>query len=389
MSTRLKWIAAFFPLAIGCTSPGTEIAVLPDSIRIATFNIWELSREKLEAVDSAGAALDSQVVAAATLLKRIRPDIVLVNEIDVDATDPARVAQLFVERHLRTGSDPLDYPYVYSAPSNTGDLSGLDLNRDGVTATASLRGDRAYGDDSWGFGTYPGQYGMAVLSRFPIDTARARTFRLFRWHDLPGHHLPEAFWPSEVIDQVRLSSKNHLDVPVIIGNDTLHLLASHPTPPSFDGAEDRNGRRNFDEIGFWARYLDGNDALVDDNGVHGGLDGRALFVVLGDLNADPVRTDTLYDGKTAMAQLLEHPRLQPLPAHDGINTASFLGGRRVDYVLPARELVAVGGGVFAPDSTADPTGAALARAASDHRMVWLDLRLPLREVDGAGRDPLD
>lgn len=363
--------------------------MLPDSIRIATFNIWELSREKLEAVDSAGAARDSQVVAAATLLKRIRPDIVLINEIDVDATDPARVAQRFVERHLRTGSDPLDYPYIYSAATNTGELSELDLNRDGVTATAAMRGDRSYGDDSWGFGTYPGQYGMAVLSRFPLDTARARTFRLFRWRDLPGHHLPEGFWPDEVIGQLRLSSKSHWDLPVVIGDDTLHLLASHPTPPSFDGEEDRNGRRNFDEIGFWARYLDGSNALVDDNGVHGGLDGGALFVVLGDLNADPVHAESQYDGKPAMAQLLGHPRIQPLHAHEGINTASFLGGRRVDYVLPARDLRVVGGGVFAPDSIADPEGAALARAASDHRMVWLDLRLPLREVDGAARDPLD
>ena len=52
-----------------------------------------------------------------------------------------------------------------------------------------------------------------------------------------------------------LSSKSHWDVPVRIGNVTLHLLASHPTPPAFDGAEDRNGRRNHDEIRFWSDYL--------------------------------------------------------------------------------------------------------------------------------------
>ena len=36
---------------------------------------------------------------------------------------------------------------------------------------------------------------------------------------------------------------------------TVHVLASHPTPPTFDGAEDRNGRRNHDEIRFWADYV--------------------------------------------------------------------------------------------------------------------------------------
>jgi hypothetical protein len=33
-----------------------------------------------------------------------------------------------------------------------------------------------------------------------------------------------------------------------IGESVLHVLVSHPTPPSFDGAEDRNGRRNHDDV---------------------------------------------------------------------------------------------------------------------------------------------
>ena len=35
----------------------------------------------------------------------------------------------------------------------------------------------------------------------------------------------------------------------------MHLLVAHPTPPTFDGAEDRNGTRNHDEIRFWADYV--------------------------------------------------------------------------------------------------------------------------------------
>lgn len=364
-------------LVAGCSlTPGPANAT-PDALRIATFNIWELSRDKVDRVDAAGAGADSQAVAAAALLKRIRPDLVLINEMDVEPDDPTRVARLFVERYLRTGADPLDYPHLYAAPSNTGDLSGFDLNRDGVTATPAMRGERSYGDDAWGFGSYPGQYGMVVLSRYPIDTATVRTFRLFRWRDLPGHHLPTGFWPDSVAALVRLSSKSHWDVPVIVGHDTLHLLASHPTPPAFDGPEDRNGRRNFDEIGFWAHYLDGHEALVDDRGRRRGLAPGAWFVILGDLNADPEHADTLYDGRTAMQQLLEHPRVTAPPHHAGRLTASFLGGRRVDYVLPAQGIGLVAGGVFAPDSATDSAGAALARAASDHRLVWLDIRLPL------------
>ena len=66
-----------------------------------------------------------------------------------------------------------------------------------------------------------------------------------------------------------LSSKSHWDIPIRIGNRTVHFLASHPTPPVFDGDEDRNGRRNFDEIRLWADYVNGGDAagyIYDDHG---------------------------------------------------------------------------------------------------------------------------
>ena len=41
----------------------------------------------------------------------------------------------------------------------------------------------------------------------------------------------------------------------ILDNKVVHFLVSHPTPPVFDGPEDRNGTRNFDEIRFWADYI--------------------------------------------------------------------------------------------------------------------------------------
>jgi hypothetical protein len=31
-----------------------------------------------------------------------------------------------------------------------------------------------------------GQYGMVLLSRFPIDTSSIRTFQFFLWGDMPG-----------------------------------------------------------------------------------------------------------------------------------------------------------------------------------------------------------
>jgi endonuclease/exonuclease/phosphatase family metal-dependent hydrolase len=347
-------------------------------VRVATFNIFELGDAKLNARAADGTLADTQLVAAAEIIQTIRPDILLLNEIDAPPDDPARVARRLVRELLAVGPAAIDYPYVYAAPTNTGELSGFDLNRDGITATSADLGTRAHGDDSWGYGTYPGQYGMAIVSRYPIDTAGVRTFRLLPWDALPDAHLPAGWFPDSVRPLVRLSSKSHWDVPIVIGADTLHLLASHPTPPGFDGPEDRNGRRNFDEIGLWRHYLDGNTALRDDRGITGGLATTAMFVIAGDLNADPLIADTTYDGVRAVQQLLQHPRVADPSVHRGRPTAFFRDSLRIDYVLPANALQLLDGGVVWPTVADDSAGEARARRASDHRMVWLDLARPFR-----------
>ena len=57
------------------------------------------------------------------------------------------------------------------------------------------------------------------------------------------------------------------------------------------------------------------------------------------------------------------------------STAVFRGGMRIDYLLPSRDLRVVDGGVYWPAAAEDAAGAALAEAASDHRLVWLDLEI--------------
>jgi endonuclease/exonuclease/phosphatase family metal-dependent hydrolase len=195
------------------------------------------------------------------------------------------------------------------------------------------------------------------------------------------------------------------DIPVAVpGMMTLHLLVSHPTPPVFDGPEDRNGRRNAAEIAFWADYLAntlqlglGLPALIDDQGRYAWFDGQNSFVVLGDLNADPNDGDSR---PGAMSWLLDndYPYLQPIaPTSAGAveaaerdgganlthrsdpaaDTADWnddpergSGNLRVDYVLPSLGLRVAGCGVFWP--TADDPLAYLLDA-SDHRLVWVDL----------------
>ena len=364
-------------------------------VRFATFNAsLNRSAEGELATDLADGE-NAQAQNVAETIQRTRPDVLLVNEFDYAPGNE----DLFRENYLevsQNGAEPMEYPYAYIAPSNTGIPSGVDLNRDGTVDGA---------DDAFGFGFFPGQYGMVVYSRYPIDADEVRTFQTFRWADMPGNLMPTEFYSQEAQEVLRLSSKSHWDVPVEVGNKTVHVLAAHPTPPTFDGPEDRNGRRNHDEIRFWADYVGSpkeSAYIYDDEGERGGLKPGERFVVVGDYNADPRDGDSV---NGAIDQLLDHRRINTTvtPASEGgveqaflqggvnlehrgdpaFDTADFSdppGNLRVDYVLPSRSLRIDDAGVFWPTSD-DPLFRLVGTypfPTSDHRLVWVDVRLPHR-----------
>ena len=360
----------------------------PDpTVRVATFNASLNRAAEGQLVTDLSTPDDAQARQVAEVVQRARPDVLLVNEFDHDEVGEA--VDLFRDNYLEVpqrGADPIDYPYAYSAPVNTGVPSGLDLDNSGTVGGPG---------DALGFGFFPGQYGMVVYSRFPIDADRVRTFQDFLWRDMPGTRLPTDFYSAEEQAVLPLSSKSHWDVPVRVGGRTVHVLASHPTPPVFDGPEDRNGTRNADEIRFWADYVSGGRRsayIYDDEGRRGGLRAGS-FVIAGDQNSDPLDGDSI---PGAAQQLLDHPRVQdsPVPASKGavvaaqtqpgnethrsparFDTADFTeppGNLRADYVLPSRSLRIRDAAVFWPAPGA-PYADLL--TASDHRLVWVDLAL--------------
>ena len=117
------------------------------------------------------------------------------------------------------GARAIEFRYRFVAPSNTGIASGKDLDNDGQIVTQP--GSGAYGNDSFGFGEFPGQFGMAVFSREPIDYKHVRTFQHFLWKDMPGALLPDIpatpapqdWYSPDELDVFRLSSKSHWDLP--------------------------------------------------------------------------------------------------------------------------------------------------------------------------------
>ena len=364
-----------------------------DPVRFATFNASMSRGGAGELAATLRDGDDPQIAKVARIIRAVDPDIILINEFDYGAG----LDRVFVANYL----DDV-WPFSFIAPSNTGVATGLDLDGDGIAG--SEPGTFELAADSHGFGRFEGQYGMLVLSRHEIAVEDVRTFRTFRWKDMPGARLPTRpdgtpFYSDEALEVLRLSSKSHWDVPVRIGEAIVHLLVSHPTPPVFDGPEDRNGARNADEIRFWADYIAGAGYIRDDAGRSGGLANGAHFVVAGDLNADPADGDSV---PGAIRQLLDHPLINAAvtpasaggaaaaaaqgganSAHRGdphFDTADFNddeapGNLRVDYVLPSTGLEVVAAGVFWPPEGV-PEAAWL--DASDHRPVWVDVTPPAR-----------
>lgn len=423
--------------AVACVlaAPAFALPAL-DTVRFATFNASMNRNTETQLQSALASGSDAQIRRVAEVIQTVRPDVLLVNEFDNAPGNGAGFiapgmpaagsnARMFIDNYLgvsQNGGAAIDYDYAYWAPSNTGVASGFDFNNNGIVGG---------GDDAYGFGGFAGQYGMLVLSRHAIDFASVRTMQNFLWKDMPGALLPDDpatpavqdwYAPAE-LDVFRLSSKSHWDVPVTIGSETVHFVVSHPTPPVFDGAEDRNGTRNHDEIRLLSDYVSGAGYVYDDAGVNGGLAPGSLFVIAGDLNADPFDGDST---GSPIDLLIDNPNINAcatpepgclIPASAGAvadsaddagvnlthggdpayDTADFgfagatapdgsPGNVRVDYVLPSSRAVVTengtylemaDGGVFWIDPASGvPDDVALTSfQTSDHHLVWVDVAL--------------
>ncbi len=413
---RRVFYAVSMALLAGCQSTDPDIHALskpnfseslppamssPESkttIRFATYNTSLYSDEDGGLIKRLQND-DASAKKIAAVIQHQRPDVLLLNEFDYDADGMA--AKIFLKNYLghsQDGQKAVSYPYYYIAPVNTGVQSGMDLDNNGTIGGTG----RDRGNDAFGYGLHPGQYGMLVLSQFPIDVENIRTFQHLLWKDLPGAMIPKnpatsANWykPADWL-RLRLSSKSHWDLPLQTPDGVVHFLVSHPTPPVFDGPEDRNGARNHDEIKLWSEYLTNENAqwLCDDKNICGGLVHDARFVIAGDMNSDPIDGDGV---PGTMQQLLGHPWVSKYatPQSEGASisaqvvgqgnlkhkgsaaedTGDFgpkVGNMRLDYVLPSANIKVKNSGVF----WLKPSDAGYQwMDASDHHMVWVDIEL--------------
>ena len=258
---------------------------------------------------------DEALRGLAAHVREAAPDILVLTKIDFDASDLA--VRAFAEAIA-----PDEYPYVAALRSNEGVPSGFDMDGD-------TRGNEP--EDAQGYGRFPGQGALAIISRHPIQQDAAVSYDDILWSALPGTHMlqSDAGWEVQ-----KLSSGGHWSVPVTIQQTdtsllTLSLLIGHSGPPVFDGPEDRNGRRNLDELRLWSQIVDGKH----------GLPPSSPSVFMANTNLDPNAGEGYRD---AMQDFLASGLFQdPLP---GLPTAYWqnLDPMRVSYLLPSTGLDIVG-----------------------------------------------
>lgn len=312
---------------------------------------------------------DPQVQGVVGVINHIAPDIIVLSGIDYDF----RLRALNALNDRLGGTGP-EYPYAFSLRPNTGWSIPADVDGDGRLGGPA---------DAHGYGEFSGQGGLAILSKFPILEDKVVDHSRRVWADLG---LP-AGPPENAFDGLRLSTKAHWEVPIRLpSGEQFDIFTWHATPPVFDGPEDRNGRRNYDETVFWLDRLEAVDSPV---------------VVAGNANADPIDGDGLNQG---IRSLLDHSRLQdPEPRSRGGEMAARIdggvnlaqlgdpsldtvdwrdgpndpGNLRVSYVLPSLEFDVLDAGVFWP-APGDPDRSLIGETgnlASRHRLLWVDLVL--------------
>jgi hypothetical protein len=395
-------LAGFAPVGARGQEPGEVI------LRVAAFNLSDLRGSELQDPQHPNAARARRL---AEVIRQLRPNIILLNEIAYDGPgapefqqgqspggNGRRFAEQFVGLEATEGQPPPLRYKIFTASVNSGVASGFDLDRNQrVTnsfprpgppraervAAAGLTSDQAreYAGDCWGFGTFPGQYGMALLvdERLEIVQDQIRTFRLFPWDYIPAAMLPlkedgSPWFTEEERGFVRLSSRSHWDVPVKLPNGAVvHLLCSHPAHPS----DPQAARRNSDEIRFWADYITGREYFVDDKNHPGPLELDASFVVLGTLNSDPAKAGEgpvespigtiLFGIRRINSRVIPEADLEiaDLAASD-----TTFAKQRVDYVLPSMDLGIAAAGVWRQNP---PGGASF---PSMHFPVWMEVVVP-------------
>lgn len=293
------------------------------------------------------------VVFALKALAKLNPDLVVLQGIDFDHQGLAMQALL-----AALSNQDMPRRYFLQPRSNSGIPTGFDLDRDGY-----------WGDpeDAQGYGLYPGQNGIALISKYPLVEGSYKSFSKVLWQNMGPDYWPKNDQGADYFSvdegaKLRLFSRGLWQVGVKLPEGTLSVLFGQASSPVFDGPEDRNGLRNSAQIAFIRDQL---------KKMHGEQNSRRV-VFVGGLNNDPNRGEGLNPN---LIKLLESASLQDVvPISNRLKDADVTvhwpsdpgpGPMRVDYILPDARLKVLASGI-------DELVGIPAKLKS-HLPVWIDV----------------
>ena len=349
----------------------------PTPLRVGQYNVTFLNSYKLTPNP------DAQVQAAVKVMAGAALDVVVINEFQVEvAGDQSAGTARFDDPNAQALADLLNEQG--GAFAHTLGIVG----NNGVPWPGYVEGehDPTFAHRSSQPGTV-GRIGYAFLSRYPVVQEDVRVIVDFAWSDLPGNLLGQLADEQGVVVPAGypLFATALAIVPVKVGEQVVHHICLHATPPV---GKPTKPYRNRDQLHALRLLIDGELPGVAP------LPKGAHFVLQGDFNADPDHGDAFPD---AIQAVLSHPLVvahepegagtggvnperntfaSACPASGGPDPTGSLQFQ-LDYVLPSTSLgPPVSGGLFFPSPTAEPEQWELACEASDHMLLWAELAIP-------------
>ncbi|MCB4208836.1 endonuclease/exonuclease/phosphatase family protein [Arthrobacter sp. UM1] len=374
-----------------------------EKTRVAVFEV-DLTADKpgqaAEQIKDPSSPLGRKARSAAGVIEASKADVVVITGIDVGDRGAREAFEALLPASL---SHTFEGALAASAGRHGGSGSSTDSGS-GAEARA-----------------FPGQRGMMVASRLPIDERRVRTFANFRWKDLPSPHLPDDpsteaaadHYTEAELARMPLASTAVWDIPVLREGKPLHVVAtsldglggledaagsasSHASDPADASPEELRHR---DQLAFLRDLVTParGSYVYDDAGGRGGLRQGEPFVVAAGLGADP--GDSGAASSPVSAFLKERSLQDPEPGSEGAVEASDVqgganashatdsrldtfdgddargGNLRLDYVLPSSQTPVTGAGVFWPEIGQKDSDLVGSRpgGSTRHRLVWADV----------------
>ena len=315
----------------------------PDGkLRVATFdvNLSAKQQGQLGADLAGGASTEAAQVAKA--IQQADADVVLLTGIDADEAAARSLNNQYL-KHAQDGGRAVDYPYVYAGPTNKGTPSGADLDNDQVVGGPA---------DAWGYGEFPGQGAMVLLSKHPIDAQHVQTVTKQRWSQMPGNTMPQSGLNGTIAEAMPVMESGLWDVPIKVGGSTVRVIAVQTDQVREELTH--SAPRHSDQLRIVGDWLSAADYLQDDRGAAPG--NHQPYVVLGELGRN-------HGNNQAVDDMLENLGVAEQGIHDDTN-----------YILPADTLeIARHGSIRDQEMTPSNPGTEQPNLSGTPELLWSDL----------------